>query len=190
MSFKNVFSLKHVKHSFSVVFKKREDGSRHLIILLVIVFGVYTYANTGTQQNINLPYAKRKFKWDSEAHFNNWWAIYSAATYLCQAFGIGAIMPVFTQVIKLNDLLITILCVASFVMGMVTIVLSTNANMLYLAAALQMFASLATTSVRSALSKIISKHDIGKVSLLKYILKMLLQVERNLFVKITKPFIV
>ena len=62
MTFRSVFSLEHIKNSFGVVFKPREDGSRHFIVLLVASFAIYTYANTGTIL-INLPYAKQQFIW-------------------------------------------------------------------------------------------------------------------------------
>ena len=162
MTLRTVFSLEHIKNSFGVVFKRREDGSRHFIIMIIVLFGMYTYANTGTTL-INLTYAKKMFHWNNEVEFNNWWAVYFSVTQLCQAFGIGAVMPVFTQVLKLNDLVITVICVSSFMLGMITIMLATNANLLFIAAGLQIFASLATTSIRAALSKIVCSKDIGKV---------------------------
>ena len=63
MTFKSVFSLEHVKNSFGVVFKAREDGSRHLIVLLILSFAMYTYTNTGQTQNINLSFVKLRFPW-------------------------------------------------------------------------------------------------------------------------------
>merc|ERR1712212_65731 len=76
MTCSSVFSLEHVKNSFSVVFKPREDGSRHLIVLLVLTFAIYTYANIGQTQNINLSYVKLQFPWSGDVEFNNWWALY------------------------------------------------------------------------------------------------------------------
>ena len=64
MTFRSVFSLEHVKNSFSVVFKPRDDGSRHLIVLMVLAFAIYTYANTGTIL-IQVPYIRHEFPWAS-----------------------------------------------------------------------------------------------------------------------------
>jgi len=162
MTFRSVFSLEHIKNSFGVVFKPREDGSRHFIVLLVASFAIYTYANTGTIL-INLPYAKQQFIWAGDIQFNNWWAIYFSVTQICQAVGIGAVMPIFTQFLKMNDLVITTVCVISFILGLITTSLAHNAHVLYVAAGLQVFASLATTSIRAALSKIVHRKDIGKI---------------------------
>ena len=83
---------------------------------------------------------------------------------ICQAVGLGVVLPIFTQYLKLNDLVITTICVISFILGLMTMWLANKAYMLFFAAGVQVFASLATTSIRAALSKVVNKKDIGKVS--------------------------
>ena len=162
MTFKSVFSLEHVKNSFNVVFKKREDGSRHFIGMLVLLFGLYSLASTGAN-NINISYAKKKFEWDSDTEFNDWWSLYSSTNTLLTTFAIGAIMPVLTQVLKLNDLVISGWCLTCYVGALCIIMIVPRAELLYASTPFQMFHSLTTTTIRAALSKIIDPNDIGKV---------------------------
>ena len=96
--------------------------------------------------------------------FNNWYASWFAVLQICQAVGLGVVLPIFTQYLKLNDLVITTICVISFILGLMTMWLANKAYMLFFAAGVQVFASLATTSIRAALSKVVNKKDIGKVS--------------------------
>ena len=66
----SIFTFKHIKESFSVVFRKREGGLRHVIVICVSLFGVSSLANNGIN-SINIPYAKAAFKWDNASEFGS-----------------------------------------------------------------------------------------------------------------------
>ena len=163
MTFKNVFSFDHIKQSFKVLLKKRDDGTRHLIILLVLSFGLHSLASSGAG-NITIQYIRRKFTWHGgEEELNDWLATFNAVGTVFSAIAIGAILPIMSQVLKLNDLVITVICLTSFLLGLIATMLAKIANIMYLANFLQMFAPLATTAIRSALTKIVGSNDTGKV---------------------------
>ena len=56
------FSLSHIKESFSVAFKRRQGGIRHVVIILISLFGLNSFANNGIS-NVNIQYARAKFTW-------------------------------------------------------------------------------------------------------------------------------
>ena len=60
----SIFTFKHIKESFSVAFKRRPGGLRHVIVICVSLFGIYSLANNGIS-SINIPYAKAQFEWNN-----------------------------------------------------------------------------------------------------------------------------
>ena len=162
MTLGNVFSLQHLKNSFKVLFLNRPDGSRHFICILVLLFGMYSFASNASH-NINISFVQESFEWDSQDSFKLWYSKYSSTEQALVLVAIGVILPIFTKVLKLNDLVITTFGLISYVVGLCTIMLAQEVNVLFVASAFNMFSNLTTTTIRSALSKIICTTDIGKV---------------------------
>ena len=157
-----IFSFKHIRESFGVAFKSRQGGVRHVILILISMFGLYTVANGIS--NINIQYARAKFEWTNGTDsFNEEWAQLQSIGTVFNLFAIGGLMPIMTQVLKLNDLSITAICVLSSMAGITTILLAENFMVLYLANFLRMFSDVVTVGIRSALTKIVGEKDIGKV---------------------------
>ena len=69
-----------------------------------------------------------------------------------------------TQVIKLNDLTITTICLSSALGSVVFILLAKVPEVLYLSAVIRLFSEMTTTSIRAALTKIVGRNDVGKVN--------------------------
>jgi len=162
MTFLNVFSFKHLKSSFSVLFRWRPDGSRHFICILVLLFGMYTFASNGAN-NINISYIQQSFLWGDGDAFNLWYSKFSSTNTVLTVVALGILLPIATRILKLNDLVITTFCLTCYIAGLCTIMLAKDVNLLFLSSAFNMFHSLTTTTVRSALSKIIVADDIGKI---------------------------
>ena len=157
-----MFSLEHVKSSFSVVFKRRPDGSRHFVAMLVLLFGLHSLASNGVQ-SITTPYIKQHFAWSDDITLNNWLATFGSIGTVLSAIGIGLILPLLSQVLKFNDMVITQICLVSFLGGLMITLSAKVPWVLYIAAGVQMFAMLTTTAIRAALTKIVSSDDTGKV---------------------------
>ena len=76
---------------------------------------------------------------------------------------LAAILPIMTPAVKLHDLIITTLCLSSALCYLSCILLARNPEILYLAAVIRSFAEMTTTSIRSAITKIVGNQDVGKV---------------------------
>jgi MFS family permease len=158
----SIFSLHHIKESFGVAFKKRPGGVMHVVVMLILLFGLYGFANNGIGA-VNITYARGKFEWETTDKFQEWWARYQSVGTVFNLFAIGVIMPIMTQVMHLRDLAITLICVLSSLAGIATVLFAEVAEVLYLANGLRMFSDVVTVGIRSALTKIVGSNDVGKV---------------------------
>ena len=77
---------------------------------------------------------------------------------------LAAILPIMTQAVKLHDLTITAICLSIALGSLICILLARNPEILYLAAVIRSFAEMTTTSIRSAITKIVGNQDVGKVT--------------------------
>ena len=155
-------SLNHIKESFGVAFKRRPGGVRHVVIIMISLFGLYSFANNGAS-SINIQYARKKFQFGDSDMFNKEWARIQSTGTVFNLFAIGALMPIMTQILRMRDLSITAFCVTSSITGITTILLATDYHFLYLANFFKMFSDVVTVGIRSALTKIVGERDIGKV---------------------------
>merc|ERR1712079_472261 len=159
----SIFSLSHIKESFSVAFKRRQGGIRHVVIILISLFGLNSFANNGIS-NVNIQYARAKFTWaEGSDSFNKVWAQLHSIGTVFNLFALGVLIPIMTQFLKMKDLSITGFCVISSLAGLVTLLLASSYKLLYLANFFRMFADVTTIGIRSALSKIVGEKDVGKV---------------------------
>ena len=69
--------LEFPRQSYRAVVVKREGGMRHIILLLILLFGLYNLQCNGTKM-INLSFVRNGFEWESTDFFNEWWACYSS----------------------------------------------------------------------------------------------------------------
>ena len=157
----DIFNFRNIIESFKVAFRKREGGIRHIVIILIALFGMYNFSNGIS--NININYAKKRFQWNTTDEFTETWSIVQSASTGFNLFAIGVIMPFMTQVLKMRDLSITAVCVSSSMLGVTTILLAHKYQLLYLAYFLRMFSDVVTVGIRSALTKIVGQNDVGKV---------------------------
>ena len=146
-----------------MAFKSRPGGIRHVVIILIFLFGFNTFANVGIS-SVNVTYARKKFTWAGGTdEFNRIWAQLHSIGTVFNLFALGVLIPIMTQVLKMKDLSITIFCVVSSLAGLGTLLLAKSYKLLYLANFLRMFADVTTIGIRSTLSKIVGEKDVGKV---------------------------
>jgi len=159
----SMFNFNRLKESFQVAFKRREGGLRHVIVICLSLFGMYSIANNSLSP-VNIPYAKAKFEWKNGTDsFSEEYAKVDSIGVVFNLFAIGVLMPIMTQILKLSDLTITAVCVFSSFSGIITIMLAENYLLLYLANFLRMFSDVTTVGIRSALTKLVGSSDTGKV---------------------------
>ena len=155
--------MSHIKESFGVAFKKRQGGIRHVVLILISLFGLYSFANNGIS-SINIQYARAKFNWtEGTDNFNKEYSRLQSIGTVFNLFAIGVLMPIMTQILKMRDLSITAFCVTSSITGITTILLANDYHFLYLANFFRMFSDVVTVGIRSVLTKIVGERDVGKV---------------------------
>ena len=79
---------------------------------------------------------------------------------------LGIVLPLLTHVARLQDLTITTLCLTSTLASLVFILLAKTPELLYVSAVIKLFSEMTTTTIRSGLTKIVGRQDIGKVMIL------------------------
>ena len=76
-SLSSILNLKYPKESFCAIFTKRDGGVRHVVVMLVFLFGLYALQCMGVKM-ISLSYARNEFVWESTDYFNEWWSSYKS----------------------------------------------------------------------------------------------------------------
>ena len=87
---------------------------------------------------------------------------FSSQTIL-NCFSLGIVLPIFSQILKLDDLTITTICLVSGLGSLVCILIAKIPEVLYLSAVIKIFSEMTTTSIRSGITKIVGRQDVGKV---------------------------
>ena len=96
------YSLNHIKESFGVAFKSRPGGIRHVVIILIFLFGFNTFANVGIS-SVNVTYARKKFTWAGGTdEFNRIWAQLHSIGTVFNLFALGVLIPIMTQFLKMK----------------------------------------------------------------------------------------
>jgi len=161
-SLSSIMNLKYPKESLCAIFKKRDGGVRHVVVMLVFLFGLYALQCMGVKM-ISLSYARNEFVWESTDYFNEWWSSYKSVQTVLNCVSLGLVLPFLTHVVRLQDLTITAICLTSTLASLVCILLAKIPELLYLSAVIKLFSEMTTTTIRSGLTKIIGPQDIGKV---------------------------
>ena len=73
----SMLDVNHPKDSFRALFKKRDGGIRHVVVMLVILFGLHSLQCMGVKL-VSVSYARNEFEWHSTDDFNEWWSSYSS----------------------------------------------------------------------------------------------------------------
>ena len=157
-----MFSLKHIKNTFQVLFKKREEGIRAVIILLLGLFVVQYIANGG-HYAVGQQYARRKFTWESMDYFAEWWSVLSSTSTIFDIMALIIFAPILSKFFHASDMFIACVSFASLFLGNLVIILANVPSLLYLSQFLSMFNDLSTLGIRSTLSKLVGPDDVGKI---------------------------
>ena len=72
-----IFTFRNVIASFQAAFKKRKGGIRHIVVILILLFGLFRLScmGAGLVKFLNF---KHEFNWTSTDYFNEWYSTYSA----------------------------------------------------------------------------------------------------------------
>ena len=87
---------------------------------------------------------------------------------IINCLSLGIVLPIFSQILKLDDLTITTICLFSGLGSLVCILVANIPEVLYLSAVIKIFSEMTTTSIRSGITKIVGRQDVGKVRINPY----------------------
>ena len=95
--------------------------------------------------------------------YEPYYNVHFSSQTILNCFSLGMVLPIFSQILKLDDLTITTICLGSGLGSLVCILIAKIPEVLYLSAAIKIFSEMTTTSIRSGITKIVGRQDVGKV---------------------------
>ncbi|KAF5293911.1 hypothetical protein FQA39_LY13616 [Lamprigera yunnana] len=153
---KDIFDPRHAIETFKVLVKKTEGNERVGIILLMFILFVYNGVITG-EGSVFFLFIQSLYQW-TVVEFS-YLLTFNTVIHL-----VGTIiaLPIFTNVLKLNDLLITVICFVDKIAANFVFVTVTSTVGLYIGIVVSIIIAVATISIRSQATKIVSENDLGK----------------------------
>ncbi|XP_075971000.1 putative peptidoglycan muropeptide transporter SLC46 [Anticarsia gemmatalis] len=154
---KSFFDINHVKKTAVVAFKKGSNRRRTKSILafvsLTIIYGV-TFGEWAMQYY----FTRLSFNWDA-LKFSFFTSFYMFVHMT------GALISIclFNRRLKWDDSVLGLISAVSKILGVIGIIFVRTGRDFYIAAAVEMFNATSTTALRSILTKLCSKNEIGKM---------------------------
>ena len=155
--FKDLFDLQNVRDLWHTCSKKRENGKRGEIWILVISMTLITLTNNGAH-GIMFQFVQRAFQWDAQI-----FSIVNASTLLLTSVAVILIVPFLIKVCKLSNMSLSIVGIFSIYMQNLIRGSILNAEAFYISYVFGSLAYVPPISVRSKLSTIVDQNEENKV---------------------------
>jgi PCFT/HCP family folate transporter-like MFS transporter 1/3 len=155
--FQDMFNISAVKDTVHTCFRRRPGYGRFWIVILLttICFRILTlYGGFST----TFLYTRAKFQWTAATY-----STYSTVEGMIGIAGSGTAVVVLMKILKIRDATIGLISSISYMGGTIIFMIASAGWMMYLAGTVQMFCGLISIMIRSMLSKIVAKDEIGKV---------------------------
>jgi len=166
---RNALSPSHIKDSLMTCFKKRDNGKRFYLlcytaVMLTIVlpfFGEFT---------ISYNYVRTRYDWDVVAYSN-----YRSICSVIDLVGQAILIPLIGY-LEIKDTNIIPVVIATIVTRHIIKGFAFESWMMYLGSAIDLLGSYAFSATRSATSKCVEMHELGKVFALLYSVESLIPI--------------
>jgi len=136
--------------------RRREHKMRRVILLLI--FLMLLNVTIFSEGSITYLYARKKFLWN-EQQFTR----FSTCVTIVSGISIFLVMPVLSLYLKVHDATIGVLATISKITSLVIISLAPNGWVLFVGACSGFLSSLSAIVIRSILSKVVVKSELGKI---------------------------
>ena len=156
------FDVKNVLESLKVLTKPRPEHMRHIVILLIVSFQIWSFSSNGTSY-IDYLYVRRKFYWSDEITLVKFYSQLSSYRTAVNIISIFIILPLLIKFLKLHDMSIVMLAVTSLALKCLILCFAKDKNFLYAIIGTSLFDGLVNQPLRSTLTKIVGSEDVGKV---------------------------
>ena len=148
------------------VFRKRENGLRHVVLLLIFTACLCEFCKGVIV--VNYYYITRKFSWpeitDNPSFPVTWLSQLNTIIDIPGILAVFFIVPFLTNIFHLHDTILAILAHISLMAGLINYAFATSRNFLYINAVLWILTPIQTPTIRAILSKIVDHQEVGKVS--------------------------
>lgn len=166
---RNAFSPSHIKDSFMTCFKKRENGKRFFLITYTLVmltiflpfFGEFT---------ISYNYVRTRYSWGIVEYSH-----YRSICSIIDLVGQGILIPLIGY-LNIKDTNIIPFIIVTIITRHIIKGLAFDSWMMYLGSAVDLMGSYAFSAARSATSKCVELHELGKVFALLYSIESLIPI--------------
>lgn len=151
-----LFAIENVTSVFRTVFKRRDNGLRTvlLLLLLAMMLNVSGYNDSGT----TYLYTRLKFSW-TEHEFSRW----VSSVAIIRSLATFSIMPILSLKLQVHDALIGLLGSVLAIAGTLVYAFADKWWMMYLGAGICIFSSTPAIVIRSMITKVVPKTELGKV---------------------------
>lgn len=157
-----ICDFSHVVASFKCMFKRRELHMRHVVVMLVVMFGLYSVISAGAQ-TIDYSYIRKKFIWEDNSEIPKWWSNYTSIGSILNVLAIAVLAPTMSKILGISDMFIVAFALTLHFFGFIVILVAEVKEVMWLARVLSMFSDVTTIGVRAALTKIVGGNDVGKI---------------------------
>ena len=163
---RNALSLSHIKDSFETCFKKRENGKRFYLLIYTCVMLTIVLPFFG-EMTIGYNYVRTRYDW-SMVEFSNYRSICSVIDLIGQ----GVLIPLIGYLnIKDSNIIPVIIC--TIISRHVIKGLAYEPWLMYVGSAVDLLGRYSFSAARSATSKCVEMHELGKVFALLYSIESL-----------------
>ncbi|CAG5046466.1 unnamed protein product [Parnassius apollo] len=155
---KDFFDIRYVKDTLTVAFKKGPNNRRLRVLMLVVVLCVVIGPIFG-EMSVMYLFTRYRFNWN-EVDFSMF-STYSMCTSLVGTlFSVG----VFSHILKYDDAIIGVISCTSKILSGFMYAFASKTWHIYLAPLIEIFNGTSFIAVRSMVSKLVEKDELGKVN--------------------------
>jgi len=152
----SIFDWHQLAEVFRATMKRREHNLRRVILLLI--FLMLLNVTIFSEGSITYLYARKKFLWNEEQFTR-----FSTCVTIVSGVSIFLVMPVLSLYLKVHDATIGVLATISKITSLVIISLAPNGWVLFVGACSGFLSTLSAIVIRSILSKVVVKSELGKI---------------------------
>jgi len=152
----SIFDWHQLAEVCRATLKRREHNLRRVILLLI--FLMLLNVTIFSEGSITYLYARKKFLWN-EKQFTQ----FTTCVTIVSGVSIFLVMPVLSLYLKVHDATIGVLATISKITSLVIISLAPNGWVLFVGACSGFLSTLSAIVIRSILSKVVVKSELGKI---------------------------
>ena len=156
MKRRNLFSLHHIKDSFSAIFKKREHNKRFFLIIYLTIM-LTKFLPWFGESVVNYSYVRTRYDW-TLTDYSNYYSVCTTMDIIGQVFLIPLMAYLAIADTRVVPAIIMLTVVRHCLKG-----LSYQPWLMYMASAIDTMGGYSTSAIRSAASKCVNMDELGKV---------------------------